>query len=170
MPRSNPARTLPIEAHVAANVAREREQRGMTYEGLALAMSNAGCPIQPSAIFKIEKGQPPRRITVNELWALSTALEVGIGELLEDPSVRTTPPEVWTIVRDVENQQRVIDRALYEIRQAVDQMKSVIGADPKLRAVLRRYLADGWSDWPEVRDHFKSVLRAQPSKKPGEQS
>jgi hypothetical protein len=50
-------------------------------------MTAAGCPIQPSAIYKIEKAEPPRRITVDELVALSTVFDLPIPELLLPPEV-----------------------------------------------------------------------------------
>jgi transcriptional regulator with XRE-family HTH domain len=65
----------------------EREQRGMTYEGLAARMTAAGCSIQPSALYKIEKSNPPRRITVDELVALAAVFDLEIADLL-------TPVEV----------------------------------------------------------------------------
>jgi transcriptional regulator with XRE-family HTH domain len=158
MPRKNPARSLPYEQHVAANVALHREKLGLTYERLAERMSEVGCPIQPSAIFKVEKADPPRRITVNELIAFHRVLGVTVTDLLEDPSLGI-PEEVWRPVHDVEDQQRVIDRALYEIDQIISAARPTFENDPRLRSVLRRMLADGWGDWPEVRDHFKTILR-----------
>jgi hypothetical protein len=42
----------------------------------------AGCAIQPSALYKVEKGDPPRRITVDELVALATVFELEVSDLL----------------------------------------------------------------------------------------
>jgi transcriptional regulator with XRE-family HTH domain len=82
MPKLNPDRLLAGEATVARRVERERRLRGLSYEGLAAAMTNVGCPIQGSAIFRIEKGDPPRRVTVNELMALAIVFETSIEDLL----------------------------------------------------------------------------------------
>lgn len=82
MPRPNPPRTIAGEQAVARRMAYERERRGMTYAGLASRMRQAGCPIQDSALFKIEKGDPPRRITVDELLALSTVFEIPLAEFI----------------------------------------------------------------------------------------
>lgn len=82
MPPRNPTRPLLTEAALAQRIAYEREKHGMTYEGLARRMTDAGCPINQSALYKIEKGEPRRRITVDELVALSVVFSVPVGELL----------------------------------------------------------------------------------------
>jgi transcriptional regulator with XRE-family HTH domain len=76
---------IAAEAALARRIEYERTRRGMSYEGLATRMSRAGCPIQPSAIYKIEKGDPPRRITVDELAALARVFEMSMDELLLYP-------------------------------------------------------------------------------------
>ncbi len=87
MPRPNPPRSLQSEANLARRIARERERLGMTYEGAAKRMTDAGCPIQPSAIYKIEKAQPPRRISVDELVAFAAVFGVPVHDLLMPPEV-----------------------------------------------------------------------------------
>jgi transcriptional regulator with XRE-family HTH domain len=69
------------EEVVARRVEQLRQVRKMTYEGLAQRMTDVGCPIQPSALYKIEKGSPRRRITVDELVALATVFEIALDEL-----------------------------------------------------------------------------------------
>lgn len=85
MPRPNPPRPLGCEANVARRVADERGRRGWSYETLARHMTDAGCPIQSSAIYKIEKGDPPRRISVDELVAFALAFGIDVKELLLSP-------------------------------------------------------------------------------------
>lgn len=70
MPRPNPARSIEAESVLARRIAHERERLGLSYEGLAKLMTDLGCPMRGSAIFRIETGDPPRRITVNEYAAL----------------------------------------------------------------------------------------------------
>lgn len=69
---------------MALRIAREREMRGWSYERLATAMADVGCPIQGSAIYKIEKGEPRRRIAVNELAALSRVWAIPMDRLVCD--------------------------------------------------------------------------------------
>jgi len=82
MPRHNPARSIASESNLALRIAVERDQRGLSYEGLARLMADVGCPIQGSAIYRIEKGDPPRRVTVDELVAFGAVFELSIDEML----------------------------------------------------------------------------------------
>lgn len=90
MARPNRRRSIEGESNLARRIQREREYRGMSYEALAKAMTSAGCSIQASAIFKIEKGDPPRRITVDELVAFADVFEVEIDDLLTPVEVLRT--------------------------------------------------------------------------------
>lgn len=87
MPRPNRARSVFAERNLAQRVQIEREQRSWTYEGLAARMKARGCTIAPSALYKIEKGDPPRRITVDELVALSQVFEMPMTQLVADPKL-----------------------------------------------------------------------------------
>lgn len=82
MPRPNKGRTIPAESVLALRIAMERKARGWSYEQLADAMTEAGCPIQGSAIFKIEKGEPRRRIAVDELAALSLVWAIPMDKMV----------------------------------------------------------------------------------------
>lgn len=96
MPRPNPRRVMFSEDHLAARVTIERERRGWTLEGLAKRMTDAGCPLASSAVFKIEQGKPRRRIVVDELTAFSRVFGIPVDHLLLDP--------------DIEAEQLVIDK------------------------------------------------------------
>ena len=82
MSRPNQLRVMYSEVNLARRIAYEREQRGWSYEGIAERMTRVGCAIQASAIYKIEKGNPPRRISVDELVAVSRVLDVPVDRLL----------------------------------------------------------------------------------------
>lgn len=87
MPRPNQPRNIQGETELARRITLEREARAWSYEGLASRMTDAGCPIQGSAIYKIEKGDPPRRITVDELIALAAVFELPVPDLLRPREV-----------------------------------------------------------------------------------
>lgn len=82
MPRPNPLRMVQNEANLAERIAYERERRGWTYEGTAKRMTEIGCTIQGSAIYKIEKAEPRRRISVDELVAFAAIFETTVEDLL----------------------------------------------------------------------------------------
>ncbi len=87
MPRPNPPRSLGGEEGLARRVAYERERRGWSTEGLAKRVTDAGCPINQSAIWKIENGNPPRRITYDEALAFARVFDLPLDEL-------SIPPEI----------------------------------------------------------------------------
>ncbi|MBM9466083.1 helix-turn-helix domain-containing protein [Nakamurella leprariae] len=75
MPRPNKPRSISAERNLAARIATEREKRGWNYEVLADHMARVGCAMHPSALYKIEKGTPARRITVDELVGFSKVFD-----------------------------------------------------------------------------------------------
>ncbi|WP_418059956.1 helix-turn-helix domain-containing protein [Pimelobacter simplex] len=87
MPKLNQGRSVRAEANLAKRIAYERGLRGLSYEALADAMTAVGCAINASSIYKIEKGDPPRRISVDELAALAAVFEEPMSELLVDMSL-----------------------------------------------------------------------------------
>jgi len=99
MPRPNRQRQLYTEQHVAKRIAMEREARDWTYEGLAKRVTDAGCAIQPSAIYKIEKSDPPRRITVTELVAFAQVFGLSVEEMLADPATRFSAQAIRLVER-----------------------------------------------------------------------
>lgn len=87
MPRPNAPRSIASENALARRVAHEREAAGMSYEGLASRMTKVGCAIQASAIYKIEKADPPRRITVDELVGFGKVFGLPVEQLLLPPEL-----------------------------------------------------------------------------------
>ena len=74
----------PVAERVAANIKRQRFTRRMTTEQLAESVSGLGRPMYANTITKIEKLQ--RRVDVDDLTALATALGVTAAQLLEEPT------------------------------------------------------------------------------------
>jgi transcriptional regulator with XRE-family HTH domain len=89
VPRPSPARTAPDEENLARRIEHERTAKGWSYESLAKRMEDAGCKIHPSAIYKIERGEPRRRVTVNEFRAFASVFGIPMDQLL-------VPEEVWS--------------------------------------------------------------------------
>ena len=111
MSRPNKRRGVFAEAHLAQRIAAERDARGWTNDGLAKRMTEAGCPMVGSAIFKIEKADPPRRIVVDELVAFAKVFEVPLEHLLLPPEVAASQ-ELTRLVLVLEHDDRGIrDRA-----------------------------------------------------------
>lgn len=141
MPRPNPPRSLQGEAGLAQRIGYERTRRGWTYDGLAKRLTNAGCPIQASAVFKIEKGSPRRRITVDELVAFSRVFEVDAEELLLPPGMVATQEliSLWDAYLEAGQLQREADDACRRTHKA---LRDHLLANPDVRGALRRLLSD----------------------------
>lgn len=83
MTSSRAGRTIGQERNLAERIRWERESRGWSYEALAQQMTDKGCPINASSLYKIEKGSPrPRKISVDELVALSQVFDISVEDLL----------------------------------------------------------------------------------------
>jgi intergrase/recombinase len=82
MARQNPPRRVYSEANLALRIKHEREARTPTWSYVTTAerLRDIGCPIQSSAIFRLEKGE--RKITVDELVAFAMIFETTPDELL----------------------------------------------------------------------------------------
>lgn len=108
MARPNLGRSIDQEANLAERIRHERELRAWSYETLAKAMTDEGCRVQGSAIFKIEKVEPRRRITVDELVALSRVFDLDVEELLvpvevmRQEAAKDLAEELRTLRRDIE--------------------------------------------------------------------
>lgn len=69
-----PQITDPTGLAVAANVRRHRERQGLSTYELARRLADAGRPMTPAAVGRIERGE--RRVDVGDLMALAAALDV----------------------------------------------------------------------------------------------
>lgn len=157
MPRPNPARRVTHESMLARRLQYEREKRNLTYESLAQRMTQAGCSMQASAIYKIEKGEPPRRIAVNELMVFAQVFDLDVKEILVSPDLAARQ-EVRSLIDEwrtlLSNRARVIqdiDRRDAEIRKELQELLEAggDGATSALRAELNAWLGaapGGWGD------------------------
>jgi transcriptional regulator with XRE-family HTH domain len=141
MPRPNPLRLLQSEANLARRVAFEREQRQWTYEGTAKRMTDVGCAIQGSAIYKIEKGQPPRRISVDELVAFGKVFDLDLADLL-------VPVDVI-----LDNHSKALVQAWLDARKALyDAWAQMDAADVNFREYVEQH--------PEAREPVYTAFAA----------
>lgn len=75
------------EAGLARHVERLRRERGWSYETLATKMTEADCALSKAALYSIEQGDPPRRITVDELMGFSRVFGLSVTRLLLPPEL-----------------------------------------------------------------------------------
>ncbi len=67
------------ESALAHRITLERERRGWSTTKLARLVSESGCPINQSGIWKIENGTPRRKITVDEAIAFGERVQARPG-------------------------------------------------------------------------------------------
>lgn len=91
MARPSTVGSARIEDNFAERVAYERTRREWSYEALAQRMTDLGCPIHASGLYKIEKGvdgkgSKRRRVTLEEFVGFSLAFDIPRETLLLTPT------------------------------------------------------------------------------------
>jgi transcriptional regulator with XRE-family HTH domain len=124
------------ERHLAARIAHERTLRDWTFDGLAKRMTDAGCPIRGSAIYKTENND--RRITVAEHVALSEVLGIPLEELL-------VPPDLAANRQAVELWQRYV-AAIDEETAVSRKLEAHLRLHPDTMEALRPLIKDYFND------------------------
>jgi transcriptional regulator with XRE-family HTH domain len=96
--RAGPGRPVP-EDHVAARIKLEREVRGWSTVKLAEEMAAAGHPINQSAIWRIERGKPRRRVNLDEALGFCKVFDITMQDLIGPPGELATP-RIRQLVRE----------------------------------------------------------------------
>ena len=138
MPRANKPRQIHAREALAANIQRHRQIRRWTPEGLAQRMHAAGCPIQTSAIYKIEKHG--RTVDADELVTFAGVFDVSVAELLgQDPDPwQHLPRGTKQLVYDYQEAVQHFHDALFELeeqQERCDRLEAV--RDQKMQALTR---------------------------------
>ena len=125
MPRTAAGRSTAAEANLAARVANERHWRGWKQATLARRMSEHGCPMQGSTIYKIEAGS--RNVSIDELVGFSGVFGI-------EPSKLLLPMSLVMERRGVE----IVKEAQVALRQLSAAITALISAKIKLIDVQLR--------------------------------
>lgn len=109
------------EAGLARHVERLRREREWSYETLAKKMTEAGCAVSKAALYSIEQGDPPRRITVDELLGFSRVFGVSPTRLLLPPDLaaKKEAEALW-------DQYETARRRMVELQRQMDQLEDRI--------------------------------------------
>jgi transcriptional regulator with XRE-family HTH domain len=158
MPRPNQPRSIASEHSLARRIAYEREKRGMSYEGLASRMTRVGCPIQASGVYKIERADPPRRITVDELVAFAEVFATPVQDLLLPPEMAGKQHLIdlwarWEVAR-VES-----SGALEREGRAWTAVRDYVAEHPELSPALREVLTEWSTGYAGEADRQEAVER-----------
>lgn len=130
MARRNALRSVEGESNLAWRIAHEREERGWSYEALAKRMTDVGCSINASAIYKIEKGDPPRKIGVDELIAFARVFGKQVDDLLTRRDVYQKE-RMKEVVELVEAAREGLVDALHPLVEAHLEFFNLVAEDPE---------------------------------------
>lgn len=155
MPRLHP-RPGRAEAMAARRIEWERKRPGRNWsrEELARRMTEAGCPLNQSAIQKIEHGVPRRTISLDE--ALAFAEVFGLGDLDE---LWSMPAEIiGTEIARYTEAVELITAALAEIRGIILQtLDTTVRARADAQPMFD-YMGNGAAPgWPAIGDMQDSL-------------
>jgi len=163
VPRPNQPRDVYAENNLRRRVGIEREARGWTYEGLAKRMTDAGCAINASALYKIEKADPPRRITVDELVALSRVLDLTAEDLLAPPELAESKAALVAVQRWLTASHECVKSEEAE-SQALGQMRDSLNGHPAALKAVEGWIAENIADpsSPKGKEFLKRVTGVDP--------
>ena len=131
MPRHNKPRSIASEANVAKRITVEREARGLSYEALAKLMTARGCSIAGSAIFRVEKGTPPRRINVDELIAFAKVFDTTPDDLLM-PLELIRKERAQQLAKKALQVWEELPAAVYRLTEVVAEMRELQESDAEV--------------------------------------
>jgi transcriptional regulator with XRE-family HTH domain len=157
MPRPGPPRTVTHEVNLARRIAYEREKRNWTYEALAGHMSSAGCPVGTSTLHKIEKGDPPRRINVDEFLTFARIFETRPMELLRHPEEL----ERQALATAMQEVRRAEEKAAPHLKRLWDSLEVVsreLDHHPESRPAVSAPLGDLSASFSSLYSRLREVV------------
>jgi hypothetical protein len=120
-------------------------------------MTAAGCAIQGSAIYRIDKGEPPRQVTVDELLALADVFDVeNITDLLQ-PVELIEQKWAEAVAADFISATRELDDAQANAVRAVLRLAEVA----RTSADLYEFVAHQWHAASPARQWFGEFVGAE---------
>lgn len=125
MMATKPVPLGPIGRHAAAAIARIRAERGWDQKALAGRLETTGRGLSASVISKIESGA--RRVDVDDLVAIATALEVGPALLIL--AAPTPPSPLRDDNGEPTGRARPVETA---VREDIDALGDLVEAQPSL--------------------------------------
>jgi transcriptional regulator with XRE-family HTH domain len=144
MPRPRRSTLIGGEETLACRIAHERERRSWSYEALARHVTDAGVPVAGSALHRIEKGSPRRRVTVDELLALADVFEVSVEELLM-PVELVRKERAQQVLKTINGTEEELLAATARYVEAWTELWELAGEDLELHEFVMNHLtgADG---------------------------
>lgn len=170
-PRANKNKSRTTSRNVAARLRHERTSREWTYAALKSQMAAAGCDIAVSSLNKIERDDPPRNVTVDELFAFARVFDLGVEEMATAPS----DDESLVIAKEISTYVQAVDEVVAGRRRALEVQASLAAhAEGATRATIDESVEcwhrDQWEEYPErTRTGLKAFLSGITTSSPFDQ-
>ncbi|WP_104177657.1 hypothetical protein [Cryobacterium sp. Y50] len=144
-----------VEDQIAQRIERERTEREWSYEKLAEQMrERAGYTIHPSAIHRVERGSPRRRIVVDEFVAYVRVFQGSVLEWLMDGDERERM-QFDRYLRDGSQLHELVEVKRRELADAELQLHDAINeATKRLAAMSDDARADAVDEASELDEDF----------------
>ncbi|MEV7776813.1 helix-turn-helix transcriptional regulator [Kitasatospora sp. NPDC088351] len=133
------------EENVARRIKMEREARGWSTATLAERLTEAGYPLNQSAVWRIESGEPRRRVNLDEAIGFAKVFDISLDNLVGPPEIAANAHVKRLLAEFAESWQKsvVARKEMDRARDALD----AYGADhPNLAelisAMITRVVAD----------------------------
>ncbi|MFF4650915.1 helix-turn-helix transcriptional regulator [Streptomyces sp. NPDC001380] len=143
-PRSSP-QTLWSEENLAERVRLEREARGWSTGALADRLTQAGYPMNQSAVWRIESGTPRRRINLEEAIGFSEVFGLSLEDLLSPPRL-AMHARVRELIEDVRRRQREYLQAGAAFIAARDALDAYLDRHPEVREEAEGAIAQAMAE------------------------
>lgn len=140
----HPSSAMSPERVLAARVEQLRIERGMSYEALANRMREQGISLDKAAVQKSIKGDPPRRIVVDEMAAYARVFGVEVVKLLIPPAVvdKARLQHLLDSWRDASEQVRAAREVENERLEALAQFVQGLGDDEVTKHVIGDWITE----------------------------
>jgi hypothetical protein len=148
------------EESLARRVTYERERREWSPGELARHMTKAGCPMNQSSVWKIEHGEPRRRITVDEAIAFAKVFETTLEGLLIPPEL-AAETELLELLSKYDEYFHISGAARDTCDQIARDLEVLFAKHPQARKALGKALTNTFPDHPDVEDAGRLLLRQQ---------
>ncbi|GEM_PF-2643835 len=138
MPRPKPQRAIGGEENLARRIRRELTARAWTPAELAHRMTDAGCRIGTSSVYKILDTEKPRTISVDEFISLASVFDTTTDELLT-PVEALEQREVQELLKDLDAGERQMLDGVMRYFEATFKLLQLAGDEPELYAYVKNH-------------------------------
>ena len=115
-------------------------------------MTEAGCPINQSAVWKIENGDPPRRIVYDEALAFARVFEMSLVDLSVPPEIAAND-EVRLLAREYDQVTDMIHKGYRRQTGLMREMHEIAAQFPEATGPLDELLE-------RTSDEAEKIMRA----------